>query len=215
MKLMLTLLEFYLPRWISLIMQLTKQQEIFIVTQYSRNKSLQHIRQVFELQFPERAPPTNHIILKPCRKFQDKGNILNLNTENSGRIKTARTPENINRINEMLIENPTVSTRRNETRLSKLVPVQNWTSPRTFRNWLSSPCHICTIVSWKRRTLQGEFGCRGWNCHLFKLFSKQNTSTVSMHLKLMYHRIIFSNEVWIEKNYHWQWFDCRTIIFWK
>ena len=61
-------------------MQLTKQQRIFIVTQYSRNKSLQQISQVFELQFPDGAPPTNHTILKTCRKFQDKGTILNLNT---------------------------------------------------------------------------------------------------------------------------------------
>ena len=81
---------FVVRHYTSLIMQLTKQQKNFIVTQYSRNKNLQHIRQVFELQFPERAPPTNHTILKACRKFQDKGTILNLNTENSGRIKTSK-----------------------------------------------------------------------------------------------------------------------------
>ena len=100
-------------------MQLTKQQRIFLFTQYSRNKSLQQIRQESELQFPEFAPPTNHTILKTCRKFQDKGIVLNLNKGNSGRIKTARTPENIKRIHEMLIENPRVPTRRNDTGLSR------------------------------------------------------------------------------------------------
>lgn len=100
-------------------MQLTKQQRIFIVTQYIHNKSLQQIRQAFELQFPECAPPTNHTILKTFRKFQDKGTILNLNKGNSGRLKTGRTPENINRIHDMLVEDPRVSTRRNETGLSR------------------------------------------------------------------------------------------------
>ena len=38
---------------------------------------------------------------------------------NNKKIKTARPPENINRINEMLIKKPRVSTRRNETELSR------------------------------------------------------------------------------------------------
>ena len=52
-------------------------------------------------------------------KYQQHGTSHNLNQGRSGRKKAARTEENIGMVRDILLDNPTVSTRRNELPLTK------------------------------------------------------------------------------------------------
>ncbi len=100
-------------------MQLTKDQRIFIVTSYNTNKCIHRVREEFKIMFPERALPTRLTIRRTIRKFNTKATLLNLNKGNSGRLKTIRNEENIERIRQKVIENRNVSSRRNPSGLAK------------------------------------------------------------------------------------------------
>ena len=73
----------------------------------------------FLLQYPHRRPPTSRTILYNVRKFRQHHTCLNRNQFNSGRLRTAGIPENIELVRQAILENPNVSIRRNGTGLTK------------------------------------------------------------------------------------------------
>ena len=101
-------------------MQLTKQQRIFIVTDWFESKSLSQVAQDFSEKFPESNVPNKTTIWKNVRKYREEGTSLNLNRGRSGRKKTARSDANIAAVRMLLDENPNVSGRRNPLQLSQV-----------------------------------------------------------------------------------------------
>ncbi|KAF2365260.1 Protein of unknown function DUF4817 [Trinorchestia longiramus] len=99
-------------------MQLTNEQRIFINNVYAKRKSLKEIQNEFEQGFPERSSPTKKTVWKTVNKFRTHGTISNPNKGNSGRLKTVRTNENIERVRQVITENPKVFKRRNGKELS-------------------------------------------------------------------------------------------------
>ena len=100
-------------------MQLTVEQRVFVVSLYIETKSYTAVVQAFRERFPERNPPTRRTVYENVRKYRNHGTSLNRNKNNSGRRISIRTQENIESVRDLLIENPTLSTRRNESGLSQ------------------------------------------------------------------------------------------------
>lgn len=75
-------------------MQLTKEQRVFVVTNFIKTGSIKQVQDSFEQRFPGRHPPSKPTIWKNVRKYQHEGTCLNLNKERSGRMRTIRTTEN-------------------------------------------------------------------------------------------------------------------------
>lgn len=101
------------------MVQLTTEQRTFVVLHYSNTRSLTAVRSAFRERFPDRNPPSKTTILQNYRKYSKCGTSLNLNKSNSGRPRTARSPENIAAIKRLLEENPrSVSARRNPFHMS-------------------------------------------------------------------------------------------------
>ena len=83
-------------------------------------KSLEQVRQLFRERFPDCEPSTRMAIWKNVKKYTDYGTSLNRNSGHSGRPKTGRSQENINRVHELLVGNPRgVSSRRNGLEISQ------------------------------------------------------------------------------------------------
>ena len=61
------------------IMQLTKEQRIFIVTVWMRSKSYQVVSEQFANNFPERNVPNKTTIVENEIKYLKEGTCLNLN----------------------------------------------------------------------------------------------------------------------------------------
>ncbi|KAF2348741.1 Protein of unknown function DUF4817 [Trinorchestia longiramus] len=101
-----------------IVIQLTNEQRIFINNVYAEKKSLKEVQNEFEQRFPKRSSPTKKTVWKTVNKFRAHGTILNLTKGSSGRLKTLRTNENIERVRQVITENPKVSKRRNGTELS-------------------------------------------------------------------------------------------------
>ncbi|KAF2360603.1 Protein of unknown function DUF4817 [Trinorchestia longiramus] len=99
-------------------MQLTNEQRIFINNVYAERKSLKEVQNEFERRFFERSSPTKKTSWNTVNKFRTHGTISNLNKDISGRLKTVRTNENIERVRQVTTENPKVPKRRNGTELS-------------------------------------------------------------------------------------------------
>ncbi|KAF2361138.1 Protein of unknown function DUF4817 [Trinorchestia longiramus] len=90
----------------TIVMHLTNEQRIFINNVYAERKSLKEVQNEFEQRFPERSSPTKKTVWKTVNKFRTHGTNSNLNKGNSGRLKTARTNENIERVRHEITENP-------------------------------------------------------------------------------------------------------------
>ena len=76
-------------------MQLTTEQQTYIIECYIRRVSYQNVQEQFAQPFPNRSSPSKSNIHAIIKKFQEKGSILNQNKGNSGRRVTVTTPENI------------------------------------------------------------------------------------------------------------------------
>ena len=76
-----------------------------MVGSYIRLKSYAAVQREFRDHFPEREPPAKRTIRENVSKYHTFGNSLNLNKGNSGRSTTARTPENIMRVSNVLQNN--------------------------------------------------------------------------------------------------------------
>ena len=92
--------------------QLTKEQHIFIVQTYLAGNTYRDVRRIFRKRFPGRTPSIS-TIQRNVEKFQRLGSVDNQNAGHSGRLRTSRTPETIDRVREALEENPNLSSRRN------------------------------------------------------------------------------------------------------
>ena len=95
-------------------MQLTKDQGVFVVKTWISTGSIKQVQGLFAPSFPDRISPSKNAIWKNVRKYQQEGTSLNLNKGRSGRRKTARTEENIENVQTLLLQNAKASIRRNE-----------------------------------------------------------------------------------------------------
>lgn len=91
-----------------------------MVIKYHETKSPNAVIAAFRERFPERNPPTKRTIQTNVSKYAREGTSLNLNKNRSGRRRTVRTAENVERVRTMLDERPNeVSCRRNHVGMSK------------------------------------------------------------------------------------------------
>ena len=98
------------------MVQLTTEQRVFVVTQFTLISNVTAVQN----RFPDRNPPVRNTILKNVRKYQNTGTSLNRNKSNSGRRRTARNEANIAAVRELLEETPRgVSARRNAVAILK------------------------------------------------------------------------------------------------
>ena len=88
------------------MVQLTIQQRIFVVRTYFETKSYVEVRRLFQNEFPGRRPPTDMTIYRNVIKYSQHGTSLNRNSACSGRPRSGRSNENIDRVQEALEENP-------------------------------------------------------------------------------------------------------------
>ena len=101
------------------MVQLTTEQRVFIVTNYTLTHSVTAVQNAFKIRFPDRNPPVKNTILQNFRKYQNTGTSLNRNKCNSGRRRTARSEDNIAAVRDLLQENPRgVSVRHNPVAVS-------------------------------------------------------------------------------------------------
>ena len=100
-------------------MQLTKDQRVFVITNFIRTGSIKQVQDLFEQHFPDRHPPSKPAIWKNVRKYRKDGTCLNLNKGRSGRRKVIRTAENIENVRMALLQNPNVSIRKNGLQMAR------------------------------------------------------------------------------------------------
>ena len=84
------------------MVQLTTEQRVFVVESHIRLKSYAAVQRELKDRFPEREPLANRTIQENVSKYHTFGTNLNLNKGNSERSRTARTPENIMRVRNVL-----------------------------------------------------------------------------------------------------------------
>ena len=60
-----------------LTMQLTTEQRVFLMTEWTHSGSLQQVAQAFRRRFPDRNVPAKSTIWKNVRKYQAEGTSLN------------------------------------------------------------------------------------------------------------------------------------------
>ena len=102
------------------MVQLTKEQRVFVVSRYLETKSYQAVRVDFQQRFPGRAMPCKSTIDRNVKKYLEHGTSLNLNRQFSGRRRTARSGQNIADVREEMLANPrNFSLRRNNLNLSR------------------------------------------------------------------------------------------------
>ena len=88
------------------MVQLTTEQQTFVVTTFHQTGSLQRTRDAFRERFPEREPPAAKTIWANVRKYQEHGTSLNCNKGNSGRRHTGRSEMNIAAVRQQVLEHP-------------------------------------------------------------------------------------------------------------
>jgi hypothetical protein len=102
------------------MVQLTTEQRVFVVTQFTLLQNVTAVQNAFRIRFPGRNSPVRNTILKNVRKYQNTGTSLNRNKSNSGRRRTVRNEANIAAVRELLEETPRgLSVRRNPVAVSK------------------------------------------------------------------------------------------------
>ena len=99
--------------------QFSPDERTFMVEKYLSTHNCNEVIREFLLQYPHRRPPTSRTILYNVRKFRQHHTCLNRNQFNSGCLRTARLPENIELVRQAILENPNVSIRRNGTGLTR------------------------------------------------------------------------------------------------
>ena len=101
------------------MVQLTKEQRVFIVLHYTQTANTAAVQNAFRARFPDRNPPHKTTILRNFEKYSIEGTSSNLNKGNSGRRRTARSAENVAAVRALLEKNPrNVSARRNPTEIT-------------------------------------------------------------------------------------------------
>ena len=77
---------------------LSKEQRVYIVETYFRTNSIKQVKAGFTDRFPERELPSTSTIQRNVEKYRKHATSLNRNKEKSGRKRTARSDENIERV---------------------------------------------------------------------------------------------------------------------
>lgn len=93
--------------------QFTPQERAFMVSSYMRTHSYQRTIQMFQRRFQNRNVPSKSTISRNVRKYSTHGTSRNLNQGRSGRLRTARSGQNIATVRGALRANPRSSCRRN------------------------------------------------------------------------------------------------------
>ena len=81
------------------MVQLTKEQHVFIVLHHTHTGNTTVVQNAFRARFPAQRK-----IVKNFEKYSNEGTSLNLNKDNSGRRRTARSVENIAAVSRALFE---------------------------------------------------------------------------------------------------------------
>ena len=101
------------------MVQLTLEQRVFVVTNFFSTKSYVEVQRLFRAAFPGRNPPTRMTIHRNVNKYLQHATSQNRNREASGRKRTGRSNDNIDRVQEALENNPKgIACRRNGLGLS-------------------------------------------------------------------------------------------------
>ena len=101
-------------------MQFSREQRIFVVTNYLKTRSFKNVQQLFEQLFQNRVSPTKMTNCKNVKKQKTEGSSYNLIKDRSGRRRIERSQENSNPLQDKLIEDPRiVSARMNGLNISK------------------------------------------------------------------------------------------------
>ena len=96
------------------MVQLTVEQRVFIVQHLFKTESFEQVRHLFRERFPDREPPTTMTIWRNVKKYTTTGTSLNRNSVTSGRPRSGRSQENIDRVQDLLENNPRgITCRRN------------------------------------------------------------------------------------------------------
>ena len=98
-------------------MQLTTD---FVVTSYLRTRSFREVQLLFEQCFRDRVSPFKITIRKNVKKDKTARSYLHQNKDRSGRKRTEHLLKNINLLQEKLIEDPRITTRKNGLNISKI-----------------------------------------------------------------------------------------------
>lgn len=102
------------------MVQLTIDQRTFVVKKFYETRSYLAVQEAFREAFPDRNPPAKSTIHQNISKYEREGTSQNVNKRRSGRRRTIRTPENIERVREVLAERgDQVSSRRNTLGITK------------------------------------------------------------------------------------------------
>ena len=84
--------------------QLTMNKRIAIVEEMIKNGSIVKVKRILERSRGFRVSEVT--IWKTFKKWKEYGSVQNQNKGKSGRKKTARTPQNIQRVRESIENNP-------------------------------------------------------------------------------------------------------------
>ena len=96
------------------MVQLTKDQGVFVVKTFFETGSLQATQDAFRVNFPDRDPPVKSTIWSNVKKYQDHGTSQNRNNGNSGRRRTVRTAENVEAVRQQLQQYATATRARRD-----------------------------------------------------------------------------------------------------
>ena len=96
------------------MLQLSKEEQVLVVEKYFERKSYIAVQAAFRQQFNQAPPCIKTIQRQNVKKYRSHGTILNRNKENFRGWETARSEENIERVKNMLENNPrNISAKRN------------------------------------------------------------------------------------------------------
>lgn len=111
---------------------LTLEQRIKVVELYFSEKSVKRTQLQFCSHYSVRKAPTKSTILRLVKKFKSVGNVRD--KPHTGRVKTARTPDNIERVRQSVLQSPKTS--------SHLRSLQLQMSETTVRRVLKSDLQL-------------------------------------------------------------------------
>ncbi|CAF1568372.1 unnamed protein product, partial [Rotaria sp. Silwood1] len=89
---------------------LTNEQRIFLVKQWWISGNTRVVNEAFQAEIPDTKIPTRQTIYQLAKKFDETGSVED--APRSGRPRTVRTEENMERVSETFLLNPQTSKKR-------------------------------------------------------------------------------------------------------
>ena len=99
--------------------RLTKEQRVWVCLEHTKCNNATEVRRRWQGHWGDIPAPPKRTITKTYRKFLQEATCHDLNRVRSGRVRTARTPEIIERVRETLLQLSKRSSRRNGLGLSR------------------------------------------------------------------------------------------------